>query len=128
MLKSFLHVFTILPDIGNAIFGNRPIIMGFLHLVFLGFITPFILGHLTKKGLLDGTKKFTITALILFATGVIINEVLLVSQGLVAIFNPGENIFPWLLWFAGMWLVIAAVLVGVSRILTVRGEGVSEAE
>jgi len=116
MLKLFLQSFTILPDIGNAIFGNRPVIMGFLHLVFLGFISPFILAHLTKKGLLNQAKKITRAALIVFAAGVVINESLLITQGLVTMFMPGSNIFPWLLWLAGIWLFTGTVLIAIARI------------
>ena len=59
MLKIFLQSFTIFPVIGDAIFGNRPIIMGFLHLVFLGFVTLFILAFFIKKDLLNGNTKWT---------------------------------------------------------------------
>ena len=82
-LKLFLQCFTIFPLIGNAIFGNRPIIMGFLHLVFLGFVSLFILAFYTKRGLLDYSKTITKVGLMVFASGVLLNEIFLISQGLM---------------------------------------------
>jgi hypothetical protein len=118
LLKSFLQCFTIFPQIGNAIFGNRPIIMGFLHLVFLGFVSLFILAYFSKTGLLDCTKRITRTALIVFAIAVILNEAILIAQGLATVFMPGSNIFPWMLWATGVCLFTGAILIAVARIQT----------
>jgi hypothetical protein len=118
MLKLFLQCFTIFPLIGNAIFGNRPIIMGFLHLVFLGFVSLSILVFFVKTRLLCYDKKLTKIALIVFAIGIIFNEVLLISQGLVTMFNIGSNLFPWLLWVAGIWLFTGTILITIARIQT----------
>ncbi len=91
MLKIFLQSFTIFPVIGDAIFGNRPIIMGFLHLVFLGFVTLFILAYFIKKDLLNSKTKWTRIAVIAFAVAVILNEVFLISQGFAAMLINGSN-------------------------------------
>src|SRR5689334_3082036 len=42
MIKMLLQMGTIIPALGNAVFGYRPIIIGFLHLVFLGFVSFYI--------------------------------------------------------------------------------------
>ncbi len=118
MLKLFLQCFTIFPEIGNAIFGNRPVIMGFLHLVFLGFVSLFILGFFAKKRLLDSTRKFTRVVLVVFALAVIFNEAVLITQGLAALFIPGNTIFPWLLWGAAIWLFAGTLLIAIARIRT----------
>jgi hypothetical protein len=118
VLKLFLQSFTIFPVIGNAIFGNRPVIMGFLHLVFLGFVSLFILALFTKRRLLDDRKKLTKTGLIVFATGVLLNEIFLISQGLITMFTPGSVMFPWLLWGVAIWLFAGTVLLAIARIQT----------
>ena len=118
LLKIFLQCFTIFPVIGNAIFGNRPIIMGFLHLVFLAFTTLFILAFFTRKGWLDGTKKFTIIALIVFTIAITCNEIVLLIQGLANILLAGSNLFAWLLWIIGICLFIGTMLIGIARIKT----------
>jgi hypothetical protein len=118
LLKLFLQCFTIFPVIGNAIFGNRPIIMGFLHLVFLGFVTLFILAFFAKTNLLDTTKASTRIALITLAVAVIFNEALLIAQGLTTMFIPGSVLFPWLLLFAGAGLFAGTILIVIARIQT----------
>ncbi len=120
MLKIFLQSFTIFPVIGDAIFGNRPIIMGFLHLVFLGFVTLFILAYFIKTGLLNSQIKWTGTAVIVFAGAVILNEVFLISQGFAAMFINGSSIFPWLLWATGALLFIGSILIAIARGQTMR--------
>ena len=120
VLKTFLQSFTIFPEIGNAIFGNRPVIMGFLHLVFLGFVSLFILAFFAKKGFLDCTRKFTGVGLIVFALAIILNEALLITQGLATFFIAGSAIFPWLLWAAGLCLLTGTILIAIARIRTVR--------
>jgi hypothetical protein len=118
MLKIFLQGFTIFPVIGNVIFGNRPVIMGFLHLVFLGFVTLFILAYFIKKGLLNIKIKLTTIAVIVFATAVIFNEVLLIAQGISSMFNAGNNLFPWLLWATGTLLFAGSFLIAIARMQT----------
>jgi hypothetical protein len=118
MLKIFLQGFTIFPVIGNVIFGNRPVIMGFLHLVFLEFVTVFILAYFMKKGLLSIKIKLTNIAVIMFATAVIINEILLITQGITSMFNAGNNLFPWLLWATGILLFAGSFLIAIARIQT----------
>ena len=120
MLKIFLQSFTIFPAIGDAIFGNRPIIMGFLHLVFLGFVTLFILAYFIKKGLLDSETIWTRIAAIVFAVAVILNEVFLISQGFAAMLINGSSIFPWLLWTTGSLLFVGSLLIAIARGKTVR--------
>jgi len=118
LLKTFSQCFTIFPLIGNAIFGNRPVIMGFLHLVFLGFVSLFILAYYSKTVFLNSSGKMTRTALIVFAVSVLLNEVLLIAQGLATFIMPGNILFPWLLWVAGICLFAGSILIVMARIKT----------
>lgn len=120
MLKILLQSFTIFPVIGDAIFGNRPIIMGFLHLVFLGFVTLFILAYFIKRGLLRSKKKWTGIAAVVFAGAVILNELFLITQGFAAMFATGSGLFPWLLLLTGILLFIGSLLLAVARGQTIR--------
>ena len=43
VIKMMLQAGTIIPQLAKIVFGDRPAIIGFLHLVFLGFVTFFIL-------------------------------------------------------------------------------------
>lgn len=114
MLKIFLQSFTIFPAVGNAVFGDRPVIIGFLHLVFLGFVTTFLLAYFLKREFLNIKNRFTIMSLAVFIFGIIFNEAILMTQGLGAMFIKGSQIFPWLLWVASIWLFFGAALLVVA--------------
>ena len=114
ILKTFLQSFTIINFIGNLVFGDRPIIMGFLHLVFLGFVTLFLLAYLAQTGKMDKEKTFTKLALVVFAIGVVINEALLWAQGIGAMFTQNSDLFSWLLWGASIWLFLGALLINIA--------------
>jgi hypothetical protein len=116
VLKVVLQSFTVFPVVGNAIFGNRPVIMGFLHLVFLAFLTLFLLAYLTKINVLNDKIGLTRIALVVFAITVILNEVLLSSQGLSTMFMAGNNLYSWLLWVTGIGLFAGTLLLVVARI------------
>lgn len=115
MAKMFFQSFTIINVIGNPVFGDRPIIMGFLHLVFLGFVTLFLLSYLSQTGILNIKMTFTKVSLLVFTLGIVINLILLWTQGLGALFIKSSPLFPKFLWGAGIWLFIGASLILVAR-------------
>jgi len=114
-LKLLLQSLTIITPVNIFVFGDRPVIMGFLHLVFLGFVTLFIIAYLAQKGLLNITKSFTRFALLVFTIAVILNELLLMTQGLSELFVIGTTFFPLLLWYVGILLLAGSLLVAISR-------------
>ncbi len=118
ILKMFLQGFTLFPEIGNAIFGSRPIIMSFLHLVFLGFVSLFILAYMMLKGFIDRKSRFAKMALITFAGAVVVNEILLLMQGLTSTMGIDSTTFPRWLWWAGIFLFAGAVLTAIARFQT----------
>jgi hypothetical protein len=108
--KMILQSLTIIRSVGNAVFGNRPVIIGFLHLVFLAFVTPFILGWLARGRILSLKIKLTLDALNLFMLSAIGNEGLLMLQGVGAMFLKGGYLFSWFLWVVSIGLLSGAVL------------------
>ena len=82
-IKVFLQAGSVIPALNNMAFGYRPIVIGYLHLVFLGVITLFVLGYLIYTLHLKVTKTLTI-GLIIFVIGIILNELALMVQGLAA--------------------------------------------
>jgi hypothetical protein len=118
MLKLFLQGFTLFPDIGNAIFGSRPIIMSFLHLVFLGFVSLFVIAYLGMKGFIDCRDRFSKMALLIFAGAVVVNEILLLTQGLTSTLGIDSTSFPRFLWWAGIFLFAGSVLITAARFQT----------
>jgi hypothetical protein len=114
--KSLLQIGTIFPSLGNAVFGLRPIIIGFLHLVFLGLATFYILFHYIESGLFNLKKSFSRISIITFVIAVILQEVLLMIQGLGLLFGNANPIYNRLLWVASIFLFTGAVLICIAAL------------
>jgi hypothetical protein len=82
--KLFLQLGSTIPSLSDLAFGFRPIVIGYLHLVLLGVITLFLLGYMFAENHFH-LSKLTITGLTIFAAAVILNEVVLMVQGVAAI-------------------------------------------
>ena len=82
--KLFLQLGSTIPSLSDLAFGFRPIVIGYLHLVLLGVITLFLLGSMFSEDYFY-TNKISVTGVFIFAGAVILNEVLLMVQGVAAI-------------------------------------------
>jgi len=116
VLKMMLQVGTIFPQLGNAVYGDRPVIIGFLHLVFLGFITFFILAVLIEKKFFSIKNQIVLFPFIIFAAGIILNEFLLMLQGLGILFQTNNDIYKWLLWMTAIILFSGALMIALTRL------------
>jgi hypothetical protein len=83
-LKLLLQLGSTHPVLSQLAFGFRPIVIGYLHLVLLGVITIFILGYVISRNLLPA-GKYSITGVWIFVSGIIINEILLMLQGVAGL-------------------------------------------
>jgi hypothetical protein len=120
LIKMVLQTGTIIPSLGNAVFGYRPIIIGFLHLVFLGLVTFFILSRYIESRFLLVKQGFVRVALIVFSAGIILNEVVLMIQGLQLLSGSTLPIYAWLLWIVAIILFTGAVLILIARLQSER--------
>jgi hypothetical protein len=109
-LKILLQSGTIIPSLRDAVFGYRPIIIGFLHLVFLGLVTFYILSDFLLMGVFDLAKRFSVFAIIFFSAAIFINETVLLVNGIGLMFYSTSPIYPWLLWVAAILLLTGAIL------------------
>lgn len=83
VIKLSLQALSVVPALGSFAFSFRPVIIGYLHLVVLGFISFFLLGFFIQTGLLSEPRGAAYWGLSFFIIGVIGNElVLLVQSGL----------------------------------------------
>ncbi len=82
-VKLLLQAASTVPALSTFAFGFRPIIIAYLHLVLLGVITLFLLGYLVAEKMI-GLVKAGYAALIIFVTGIFLNELLLAVQGAAA--------------------------------------------
>ena len=83
VLKIGLQTLSVVPFLGKYAFNFRPIVIGYLHLCFLCIISFFILGLfnliLEKYG-----KKLSQMGICVFILGVLLQEIVLMIQGLTA--------------------------------------------
>jgi len=108
-LKMLLTIGTIYPPLGHAVYGARPVIIGFLHLVFLAFVSFFLFSVFLEEGYFHRHKKIVAFPFYLFGTGVLANESLLMIQGLEILFKTNSNVYNWLLWGAAILLFAGAL-------------------
>ncbi|MEP7258929.1 MAG: hypothetical protein ABI687_11075 [Flavitalea sp.] len=85
-IKFCLQSASVIPSLSKLAFGFRPIVIGYLHLVLLAIITLFILAYIITFQYVQ-TNTSTIKGAVIFTIGIIINEVLLMLQGVADIGN-----------------------------------------
>ncbi len=96
-IKLFLQLGSTIPTLSTWAFGFRPIIIGYLHLVFLGIFSLFILGYAFWQRFLVIDKKI-VSAIWIFISGIFLNEAFLMAEGLGAItYNAVPYVNEWLL-------------------------------
>lgn len=96
VLKIIMQGLSAIPQLNTYAFGLRAIVIGFLHLVLLCFVSVFLIGWFIKEKLLVLPNRIAIAAAWLFAAGVLFNEVLLMLQGIMAMLSEsfaGINYF-----------------------------------
>jgi hypothetical protein len=121
-LKLILQVASVVPQLSTMVFGYRPIIIGFLHLVFLGFVTFYLLAHFIEIKTFDFTRAISKYAILLFALGIILNETILMIQGAGLMMSTAHPAYAWLLWAVSLLMFAGAVLIFVARIKSVQGK------
>ncbi len=83
-IKLLLQLGSTIPVLSTLAFGFRPIVIGYLHLVLLGVISLFLLGYIFSE-MQFNLSKSTTAGLFIFAGAVILNEIVLMVQGVAAI-------------------------------------------
>jgi hypothetical protein len=86
ILKVLLQFFSVHPQLSQLAFGFRPIIIGYLHLIFLVFVSLFLLGLLAEKNIVSLQSDTARLGLVIFTGAVIINEILLAVHGFASIY------------------------------------------
>lgn len=110
-IKLCLQLASTHPSLSQLAFGFRPIVIGYLHLVLLGVITIFLLGYILSERLVVINRTIT-TGILIFVSGVFINEILLMIQGAFALATetvPYMNVLlliAAIIMFLGVFLII----------------------
>ena len=106
-IKFLLQAISVIPSLSQLVFGIRPIVIAYLHLVLLGVYTLFFLAYLVMNNYLK-QKPIIKKATMAFLTGVILNELLLGIQGFAAFFYIPIPYVNLLLLLAALVLLISA--------------------
>lgn len=83
-IKLLLQLGSVIPSLSKLAFGFRPVVIGYLHLILLGVISLFMIGFMMMQNNILLTSS-SVKAIKIFAAGIIINEILLMMQGIAAI-------------------------------------------
>ncbi len=94
VLKLILQCLSAIPQLNTYAFGIRAIVIGFLHLVLLAFVSMFLIGYFIQQQFILIRNTIMRKAAWIFITCILVNELVLMLQGLAAIKNgtvPGSN-------------------------------------
>jgi hypothetical protein len=80
-IKLLLQVGSVIPPLSKLAFGFRPVVIGYLHLMFLGVITLFIMGFCQVNRFIIN-NSYVNMGISFFVAGIILNEIFLMVQGL----------------------------------------------
>jgi hypothetical protein len=117
IIKLILQALSVIPALGRLSFGFRPVIIAYLHLVLLGFISFFLIGFFIKERLFYQGSGLWKNGIAIFITGVLLNEVLLVMQASPAINDSIGSIAPVLLFTAATIIFGGVALMFIAQLL-----------
>ncbi|HLR79372.1 MAG TPA: hypothetical protein VK119_02165 [Bacillota bacterium] len=109
LIKSSMELGLMSPGMANLIYDTRSIVIGYLHLTLLGFISIFILTQYRMVHILE-SNRLTFYGSILFGVGFMLNEVLLFGDGLLTWLNkPHISFYESGLLIASMLLTVGII-------------------
>jgi len=113
-VKSTLEIGPAIPVLSEWIYDSRSIVVGYLHLTLLGFVSLFALALFLEQRWLDAAKGGVRIGLAIFLAGFMANEFVLFLQGLYDGLGIGvvSGLERWL------WLASAAMAAGAIAIWT----------
>lgn len=111
-IKLLLQLGSTIPSLSDLAFGFRPIVIGYLHLALLAVITLFIIGYIIAQGFLplNNTVRWSVIA---FTGGIILNQLLLMSQGLAAMTYVGIPYMDKYLLAAGVAMFLSLLMLNI---------------
>lgn len=111
-LKSISELGLLYEPLATLVFDTRPIIIGYLHLAFLGFISIFLLTQLQMIGALDETRKSILYGIGIFIAGFALNEIVLFISGAMSWLNYNSMPFDKeALALANLLLVVGVLII-----------------
>lgn len=109
-VKSAMELALLYIPFAQLIYETRSIVIGYLHLTLLGFISIFIISQFQLVGIINDRSKYTIAGYIIFLGGFILNEFVLFSSGLLTwLYDKAIPLHHILLLSASIILMIAII-------------------
>lgn len=112
-IKFLLQLGSTIPSLSQLAFGFRPIVIGYLHLVLLGVISIFLIGYIISFQLVAVNRKL-LRGINIFIAGVILNEFLLMIQGVASLYyvatpyiNEGLLVTALILFTGASWFYLS---------------------
>lgn len=106
-LKFTLQAISVIPSLSQLVFGFRPIVIAYLHLVLLGIYSLFLIGFMFKQEIIKPSRAIKLFTVI-FILGVLCNELFLGIQGVGALFYIPIAYINQMLLAAALILLIGA--------------------
>ena len=82
-IKILLQLGSTIPEVSKLAFGFRPVVIAYLHLVLLAVISLFLLFYIYASKMFPDSQRI-LRWLLVFSTGVLLNEIVLAIQGTAA--------------------------------------------
>ncbi len=87
LAKFILQALSSVPVFTNAVFVFRDLVMGYLHLVLLGFVTCGIISWFGTSHFMELASRFSRSSVMVFLAGFALSEVLLFMQILITLID-----------------------------------------
>lgn len=109
-LKLILQAVSTIPSLSQFIYGFRPVVIAYLHLVLLVIISLFLLGYsFVSNGLvINKAVKIAIYGLLI---GILLNEIMLMIQGIAGLLRISFHGTHETLAFAALLIVISLCVI-----------------
>ncbi len=112
--KSTMELGLISPGLAELVYDTRSIVIGYLHLTLLGFVSIFIITQYRMVGIIRSSKIFHV-GFILFFVGLLLNEIILFIQGLLQWLQlPSLSFLTEGLLIASVFLLVGIVIKWIS--------------
>lgn len=112
-IKLLLQAGSTIPSLNMVAYGFRPIVIGYLHLVLLGVLSIFLIGYFVAIKIIEYSAALK-RGLILFVSGIIINEMLLMLQGVNAMMYNNIDSINYLLLSAAIIMFAGLIFINLS--------------
>ena len=81
-LKTILQILSAIPLVTNLAFNDRYLVIAYIHMVFIGFISLFLFAYLSHLGWYNLTSVTAKSGIVFLVSGFAGTELLLISQAL----------------------------------------------